>query len=133
MAQTLDLHVPATQTAVTGIIERGCEFEGKLCFQGTVRIGGTFRGEIFTSDTLIVGEGARIYGDIEAGTVIISGEVNGTVRAKHRVEIHSPAIFRGDILTPSLSVAEGVIFEGSSKMAHADVAVTRPLIASKKS
>jgi cytoskeletal protein CcmA (bactofilin family) len=113
-----DLSVPSAPSLVTGIIDQGCEFEGKLCFQGTVRIGGTFRGEIYTPDTLIIGEGARVYGTIEAGTVIINGEVNGTVKARNRVEIHHPAIFRGDILTPSLSVDEGVIFEGSSKMVH---------------
>lgn len=115
---TKNLTVPATLAEVSGILDHGCEFEGKLCFQGTVRIGGTFRGEIFTPDTLVIGEGARVDGQIEAGVVIISGEVNASVRAKHRVEIHQPAVFRGDILTPSLSVDEGVIFEGSSKMAH---------------
>ena len=133
MAKTQSLGTPTALSNVTGVIDHGCEFEGKLCFQGTVRIGGTFRGEIFTSDTLIVGEGARIYGDIEAGTVIISGEVNGTVRAKNRVEIHRPAIFRGDILTPSLSVDEGVIFEGSSKMAHAVSSPARSIRAGQKS
>lgn len=127
-----DLSVPATQSAVTGVIDPGCEFEGKLCFQGTVRIAGTFRGEIFTPDTLIVGEGARVHGEIEAGTVIISGEVNGTIKAKHRVEIHRPAIFRGDIFTPSLSVDEGVIFEGSSKMASAAVTPARSFLTSTK-
>src|SRR4051794_32324446 len=119
MSRSNDLNLPVTHPLVTAVIDHGCEFEGKLCFQGTVRIGGTFRGEIYTPDTLIVGEGARVHGQIDAGTVIISGEVTGNVRAKHRVEIHRPAIFRGDILTPSLSVDEGVIFEGSSKMAHA--------------
>ncbi|MGK5083645.1 polymer-forming cytoskeletal protein [Bdellovibrionota bacterium FG-1] len=118
MSRSLDLSVPSSHAGVTGVIDHGCEFEGKLSFQGTVRIAGTFRGDIFTPDTLIIGEGARIFGQIDAGVVVISGEVNGSVRAKHRVEIHHPAIFRGDILTPSLSVDEGVIFEGSSKMAH---------------
>jgi len=116
MSRTVDLSVPATHQSVTGIIEQGCEFEGKLCFQGTVRISGTLRGKVYTPDTLIIGEGARVHADIEAGTVIINGEVVGTVRAKRRVEIHTPAVFRGDILTPSLQVDEGVIFEGSSKM-----------------
>ena len=132
MSRSTDLSVPSTHTAVTGVIDHGCEFEGKLCFQGTVRIGGAFRGEIFTPDTLIVGEGARVQGTIEAGTVIISGEVVGSVRAKHRVEIHKPAIFRGDILTPSLSVDEGVIFEGSSKMVHAPAVPAKSFIASGK-
>lgn len=119
-----DLSTPASHGVVTGVIDQGCEFEGKLCFQGTVRIGGSFRGEIFTPDTLIIGEGARVHGQIEAGTVIINGEVNGTVKARHRVEIHHPAIFRGDILTPSLSVDEGVLFEGNSKMAQAHSGVS---------
>lgn len=118
MARKVDLVVPASSLDVTAVLDQGCEFEGKLCFQGTVRISGTFRGEIFTSDTLIIGPGARVNATIDAGVVIISGEVVGSIRAKHRVEIHKPAIFRGDILTPSLSVAEGVIFEGSSKMVN---------------
>src|SRR5258708_4161082 len=101
MSRTKDLTVPVTRFSVTGVIDQGCEFEGKLCFQGTVRINGTFRGEIYTPDTLIIGEGARVQGQIDAGSVIISGEVNGVIRAKHRVEIHQPAIFRGDIITPS--------------------------------
>ena len=101
---------------VSGVIEKGCEFEGKLCFEGTVRIGGRFKGHIFTNDVLVVGEGATVEGEIEAGAVIISGEVTADIVAKHRVEIHRPAVFRGNIVTPSLMVDEGVIFEGSSKM-----------------
>lgn len=119
MAKPVDLSVPTANVSVTGVIDQGCEFEGKLCFQGSVRIGGTFRGEIYTPDTLIIGEGARVQAQIEAGVVIISGEVSGNIRAKQRVEIHHPAVFRGNIVTPSLRVDEGVIFEGSSKMVHA--------------
>ena len=130
MAQT-NLSVPATLAEVSGVLDQGCEFEGKLCFQGTVRIGGSFKGEIFTPDTLVISEGARVNGQIEAGVVIISGEVSGTVRAKHRVEIHRPAVFRGDILTPSLSVDEGVIFEGSSKMAHTPATATKSFLVTK--
>jgi cytoskeletal protein CcmA (bactofilin family) len=117
--QSKPLATPSVSHAVTGVIDQGCEFHGKLIFQGTFRISGIFRGEIYTSDTLIIGEGARVYGEIEAGVVMISGEVNATIRAKHRVEIHKPALFRGDILTPSLKVDDGVIFEGRSRMAHA--------------
>jgi len=135
MARTTDnLSVPTHQAAVTGVLDQGCEFEGKLCFHGTVRIGGIFRGEIYTSDTLIVGEGARVTGQIEAGVVIISGEVSANVKARHRVEIHRPAVFRGEILTPSLSVDEGVIFEGRSKMVHAsEVGPAKSFLTSQKS
>lgn len=101
---------------VKAVIEEGCEFEGRLSFEGTVRIGGKFKGTIITKDVLIVGEGAHIEGEIQAGTVIVSGHVTADIVARNRVEIHRPAVFRGNIVTPSLMVAEGVIFEGSSKM-----------------
>lgn len=133
MTATKNLSVPVLDSGITGVIDHGCEFEGKLCFHGTVRIGGIFKGEIFTPDVLIVGEGARVSAEIDAGTVIISGEVVGSIRAKHRVEIHRPAIFRGDILTPSLSVDEGVIFEGVSKMAQSPNAPGKSFGGSSKS
>lgn len=114
--QPVELSAPIVHPSVTAVIDAGCEFEGKLCFHGTVRISGVFRGEIYTPDTLIVGEGARVSAQIKAGVIIISGEVDGSLHAKYRVEINHPAVFRGDILTPSLSVEDGVIFEGSSKM-----------------
>ncbi|MEK7692443.1 MAG: polymer-forming cytoskeletal protein, partial [Bdellovibrionota bacterium] len=60
---------------------------------------------------------------------IISGEVSGNVKAKYRVEIHQPAIFRGDIHTPSLRVDEGVIFEGSSRMVNQPTQPVRSLFA----
>lgn len=116
MAKAKDLSVPVSDIDLTGVIDRGCEFNGKLCFRGTVRINGFFEGEIFSPDTLVIGEEGRVKGVVEAGIVIINGEFSGTVRAKHRVEIHEPAVFRGDIVTPSLQVDEGVLFEGSSKM-----------------
>jgi cytoskeletal protein CcmA (bactofilin family) len=131
MSRSDQLNVSVTHPLVTAILDHGCEFEGKLCFNGTVRIGGVFRGEIFTPDTLVISEGARVDAQIEAGVIIISGEVNGSLRAKYRVEIHKPAIFRGDILTPSLSVDEGVIFEGSSKMANTPVTPVNSLLKSR--
>ena len=117
---------PVADSQVTGVIDEGCEFEGKLCFQGSVRINGIFRGEIYTPDTLIVGEGARVQGKVQAGIVIIAGEVECSIEAKYRVEIHRPAIFRGEIETPSLSVDEGVLFDGKSKMIHHPEPPTAP-------
>lgn len=131
MAKKISLSAPLESHEVSGVIEKGCEFEGKLCFEGTMRIGGIFRGEIYTNDVLVVGEGAKVHAEIEAGTIIINGEVTGTIVAKHRVEIHRPAIFRGNIVTPSLMVDEGVIFEGSSKMVNTKTPAAKSFLASE--
>ena len=47
---------------LTAFIDQGSEFEGKLSFKDTARIDGSFRGEIASENTLIVGEsgGARL-------------------------------------------------------------------------
>lgn len=101
---------------VTALLEKGASFDGRLTFEGTVRIGGHFRGEIFTNDTLVINPGAHVEAQIEAETVIISGAVKGNIFARRRVIMHPPAIFQGTVTTPSLRIDEGVLFEGASYM-----------------
>jgi cytoskeletal protein CcmA (bactofilin family) len=101
---------------VTALLDRGCSFEGRLTFEGTVRIGGEFKGEIFTNDTLVINKGAEIEAQIEADSVIISGKVTGNIFARRRVVMHPPATFKGTVTTPSLRIDEGVLFEGASYM-----------------
>ena len=97
---------------INTLLGRGSEFEGKLTFEGTVRIDGTLRGEVFSDDVLIVGEGARLEAEVDVGEIIIQGTVMGNIRAKRSVEILTPGRVKGDITTPSLQIDKGVIFEG---------------------
>jgi cytoskeletal protein CcmA (bactofilin family) len=111
---------PVTDSGqVTALLDQGASFEGRLTFEGTVRIGGHFKGEIFTQDTLVVNPGSNVEAQIEADMVIISGNVQGNIFARRRVVMHPPAIFRGTVTTPSLRIDEGVVFEGASYMPKA--------------
>jgi cytoskeletal protein CcmA (bactofilin family) len=98
------------------LLGRGSEFEGKLSFEGQVRIDGRFSGQISTKDTLVVGEGARVNAEISAGHVVVNGTVEGNIKATNMVELHPPARVKGSIEAPALSIDKGVIFEGTSKM-----------------
>ncbi len=108
--------VPASSGDLNALLGRGSEFEGKLTFEGTVRIDGKFTGTIVTNDVLVIGEGAKVGAEINCGTVIVHGEINGNVKAKTAVELHHPARMKGNIETPSLMIEKGVIFEGQCKM-----------------
>jgi cytoskeletal protein CcmA (bactofilin family) len=108
--------VPQGTGDLNALLGRGSEFEGKLTFEGTVRIDGKFTGTIVTNDTLVVGEGAKVNAEITCGTIIVHGEINGNVRAKTAIELHHPARMRGNIESPSLMIEKGVIFEGQCKM-----------------
>jgi cytoskeletal protein CcmA (bactofilin family) len=106
-----------TTSEVNALLGRGSEFEGKLMFEGTVRIDGKFAGEVFSDDTLIVGEGARVKAEITVAHVIIYGDVVGNINASDSIELHAPARLKGNIIAPSLVVEQGVIFDGNCQMA----------------
>src|SRR5512138_2584114 len=108
--------VPTTAGDLNALLGRGSEFEGKLTFEGTVRIDGKFTGTIVTNDVLVVGEGAKVNAEVNCGTVIVHGEINGNVKAKTAVELHHPGKVKGNVETPSLMIEKGVIFEGQCKM-----------------
>jgi cytoskeletal protein CcmA (bactofilin family) len=107
---------PAPQKAIVGeintLLGRGSEFEGKLTFEGTVRIDGKLSGEVFSDDVLVVGEGAVVQAEVDVGEIIVQGTVIGNVRARRGVEIHAPGRVKGDITTPTLQIDKGVVFEG---------------------
>ena len=118
--------VPSSSGDLNALLGRGSEFEGKLTFEGTVRIDGKFTGTIVTNDVLVIGEGAKVSAEINCGTVIVHGEINGNVKAKTAVELHHPARMRGNVETPSLMVEKGVIFEGQTKMDGVEKAKASP-------
>src|SRR6266498_4387968 len=122
--------VPTASGDLNALLGRGSEFEGKLTFEGTVRIDGKFTGTIITNDVLVVGEGAKVSAEITCGTIIVHGEISGNVRAKNAVELHHPAKMRGNIEAPSLMIEKGVIFEGQCKMEGIEKAAQKPASAS---
>lgn len=102
--------------SISGLLEKGCEFEGKLTFEGTVRINGKFTGEIFSEGTLVIGEGAVLDAKVDVGSIMIHGEVSGSIQASDRIEMHAPAVVKCDIQAQTLVIDEGVVFEGSCSM-----------------
>jgi len=101
---------------INAFLGGGTEFEGKLSFEGRVRIDGSFTGQIRGGGTIIVGEKAKVEAEIEAGMVMVRGEVRGIIHAKTRIEAYAPARIFGELHAPVLVFGEGVIFEGTSHM-----------------
>ena len=125
-APRMEGNVSVRAGEVHTLLGKGSEFEGKLSFEGQVRIDGKYSGQISTRDVLVVGEGARVTAEINAGTVIINGQVEGNIKATGLVELHPPAKVKGSIETPALSIDKGVIFEGSCKMESGGKAAPPP-------
>ena len=108
----------APRGEIKAFLGEGTDFKGILTFEGTVRIDGQMEGEIFTKDTLIVGESAVVNAEINVHTIAISGIVRGNINATGKIEVHRPGKLFGNVKTPSLFIEEGVIFEGNCTMAY---------------
>ncbi|MBU2026738.1 MAG: polymer-forming cytoskeletal protein [Proteobacteria bacterium] len=113
---------------VRAFLGKGAEFAGKLIFNGSVRIDGDFKGDIFGNGTLVIGEGAEVEADIRVDSVLVSGEVRGKIDVKKKIWIYSTGKVLGDLNTPVFSVEEGAFFEGTCHMTHSEAEVhTLPL------
>ena len=101
---------------LNALLGKGSQFEGKLLFEGTVRIDGKFSGEIVSTDTLIIGEGAEVKANLQVGTLTCLGDFQGEAKASKAVELKAPARVRGNVTTASIVVERGVFFDGTCHM-----------------
>lgn len=100
----------------SGFLEKGVTIEGKLDTTGTFRIDSPMKGTLTSTEKLILGENARIEGQIEGNYVVIAGRFDGTIMAKGKVEIQTKAIVTGEIHTPCLIIEPGAVFDGRCHM-----------------
>ena len=100
-----------------GWIGKGVEGIGDIIFIDKLQVDGKVNGKIYSEKgTLIIGEGGRLEGQIDVGSCVIHGAINGDLKARARVEIHRTGKLHGDVITPSLVVEEGSIFNGAIRM-----------------
>lgn len=100
----------------TALLGKGTRISGKLSFEGMARIEGEVEGEINANGTLMIGASAVVNAQITATNVVIHGNVTGDIRASKKLEIRSPGKLFGNVITPSVVIEEGVVFEGHCSM-----------------
>ncbi|OGR96037.1 MAG: hypothetical protein A2V88_13320 [Elusimicrobia bacterium RBG_16_66_12] len=91
-------------------------FHGTLSVKGSLRVEGTFEGDISDAVEIEVGVKGRILGNVAAETVVVAGEIVGNVVAAHALELLSGAKLVGDVRAPKLRIDEGASFDGSCAM-----------------
>ena len=101
---------------INAFLGAGTVYEGKLTFQGVVRIDGIFSGEITSDGTLIVGKDAQISGTFQVGELMLSGNLRGDVTTKRRAVVHGSGVLDGTLHTPCLLTEEGGIIDGQIVM-----------------
>jgi cytoskeletal protein CcmA (bactofilin family) len=101
--------------------------EGTLQVKGTFRIDGNVKGNIISDQTVILGEGAKVEGQIEGNRVVIAGRFDGVVFAKGRVEIQAKGVVTGEVHSPCMVIDPGGIFDGRCHMLGAADSTSAPV------
>lgn len=98
------------------VLGQESRFEGKLTFEGTVRIDGAFVGDIDSEGTLLIGETAQIEGTIRVKSATVAGSVQGKLIVSETLEIESMGRVSGEIHVSTLVTARGAVVDGSIHM-----------------
>ena len=94
------------------ILGPDANFKGELSFEKGMRLMGRFEGKVNTPGRLHVAKEAKMSADVEAGAIIVEGEVQGNLSANDRIELKQSARYEGDLRATKLVVDEGAIFSG---------------------
>jgi cytoskeletal protein CcmA (bactofilin family) len=86
---------------------------GNVSSKGELHLNGQVHGDVHCV-SLVLGENARLVGNVAAEDVIVRGRLIGSVRAL-RVLLQSTARVEGDLFHKGLSVELGTHFEGESR------------------
>ena len=98
--------------SINSIIGNGSSIRGDIKINGFMRIDGDLEGNLETTGNVLVGENARIAGNITARSITVGGIIKGNVVAPEQVHLLSSSIVIGDIQTRRFQADENVIVHG---------------------
>ena len=98
--------------SINTIIGKGSAISGNMKVNGFIRIDGDIDGSLETDGNVIVGENARIRGDLTAKSVIIGGIIKGKLKANESVKILAEAAVIGDVISRKVQVDGSAIIHG---------------------
>lgn len=84
---------------------------GNVRSSGDIQVEGVVEGDI-AAQTLVVGEGATVKGEVVAEEVVVHGRVVGRLRGL-KVRLSQSARCEGDIVHKTIAIESGAHFEGS--------------------
>lgn len=104
------------QNRIDSLIGCGTKIEGNLSFAGGLRVDGEIRGNVYAEDgqssMLVLGESARIEGEVRVAHVVINGTVVGPVFAAETLELQPGARVTGDVEYLSIEIQQGAVVQG---------------------
>ena len=90
--------------------------KGEITGDEDILVEGAIEGQVRISRDLRVAASGSVRANVEANSVVVSGEVLGDCTAAVRVDIQATGRLTGNIRAPKIVIAEGAVFRGNSDM-----------------
>ena len=100
------------QQIALNLLSEGTQSTGDLHASNDIRIDGELKGNISTKGRLIIGQMAKVKGDVNSSSVDILGTMEGDIESTGTVSLRSKAIFTGTIKASYIAIEAGAIFNG---------------------
>jgi cytoskeletal protein CcmA (bactofilin family) len=98
--------------SINTIIGPNTSLQGDVETGGFTRIDGSIRGNVHAKGRIVIGEKARMRGNISGTAITIGGVVYGNIIARESLVILSTALVLGDIITRRIQADEGCLIHG---------------------
>ena len=98
--------------AATTVIGGDTTIKGEMNFKKSVKVVGTFEGNITGEGQLTVAESAMCKADVETPHVIVDGTVEGNLVASEKIQLNAKGVVKGDIVAGKMVMTEGASFFG---------------------
>lgn len=110
---------------INTLIGRDVTIEGGLLKASeTLRIDGTYIGDIISEGSVCIGETGKVKGNIKTQNILVGGSVEGNITSASETHLATTSTVVGDIFCGNFIVDEGAKFEGRCKMVGSSAAAS---------
>ena len=101
---------------VNTVIGEETSIKGVMHTQRSIRIEGTFEGEVNSRGEIFIGQNSTVNAQVFGKDVVVAGEVVGNIEARKSLHILKTGRVYGDISGDQLKIEEGGIYKGKVNM-----------------
>ncbi|QDH81466.1 polymer-forming cytoskeletal protein [Echinicola soli] len=105
----------------SNVIAKETSIKGDIVTQGNIRIEGKVDGTLCSKTKIVIGESARLIGNIDTKEAEIAGNVEGEVRCSEILFLKKTAVINGNIFAKKLVIENGAVFNGECRMTNNSV------------
>jgi cytoskeletal protein CcmA (bactofilin family) len=104
------------------IIGKGSQFEGNVTVEHSLRIDGRIKGDVVSSETLVIGKEGEVIGNVKVKNLVVAGSLRGTIEAETKIVLETKSVVHGEMKTAKLVIDEGAVFDGRCSMSETGAA-----------